>query len=1558
MQPDPNVPATLVAHLGRLAAQRAGDTALIVIDDAGEQRHDYAALDARVRALAACLGRHAAPGERVLLLMDSGIDYVAGFFACLYAGLVAVPAFEPGAMRAAQVSRLRAIAADAAASLLLTTTAQAEAHGDTLAAIAPHARVVLADAPPEQPPAGWQPFAATPDTLAFLQYTSGSTAAPKGVMVSHGNVMANEAAIQAGMAVRPGDVMVSWLPLYHDMGLIGGLLQPLHTGTPLVLMPPRLFLERPVRWLQAISRHRGTVSGGPDFAYRLCVERVRDAQLEGLDLSSWALAFSGAEPVRADTLRAFARRFAGAGLRAGALYPCYGLAEATLFVTGGERGQGMASTRFDTAALARGQGVPAGDAAQAVTELVACGHTRAGHALRIADAGGRALPDGAVGEIQVRGASVTRGYWRNPQATAESFLAARDGDDDSDSDGSDNEGGAWLRTGDLGLRHGGQLYIAGRRKDLIIVRGQNLYPQDIERAVEARVASARPGRVAAFAVATDHGEGIGVAVEISRPEQRRVGHGALVQALAEAVGDACGEPLAVALLLNPGGLPKTSSGKLQRAACRQGWLDDALDACAVWAHGAFTRGGVPAGAGDATPAEPPRGATELALAALWRELLGQPPAGRHAHFFASGGNSLAAARLVARLRERHGAAVPLRLLFDHPTLAACAAALDRLGNDTDNADNADSGENRDDLRDAIRPAPRLPAMPLAPAQHRLWLVDRLGGAEARWTYNMAGGLRLTGALDTDAVRASLNALVTRHEILRTAYPTDAQGEPYASIAPALALDVPLSDLAALGPAQRELALRELAEAQARQPFDLAQAPPLRARLVRMAADDHALLLTLHHIAGDGWSVGVLLDEFAAGYNAARAGHPAALPPLPIQYADYAVHQQAAARQAQLHADAGYWRDALQDAPQAPTLPTTYPRPPVASTAGAACHATLPAALLAQADTLAHAHGATRYMVLLAAFHLLLHRLGGAEEQLVGIDVAGRPRRELEGLIGFFVNVLPLRARCAADLRFTDLLAQVRARTLAAFDHQALPFERIVEAASQGAARRARGWHPLVQVLFVLHNTPAGTLAMDGVAASRLPAPAHAAKFDLAVFLEPHAGGLRAEWVYATALFSAAAAAALADAYAAVLAQAVADPDRLLPAFALPAAPALPGAAGHAIRSIEANDITDTAMTPSPSNSPSPSSSNSNSNSSKLDKLRQLTRRAPAASPAAAARPLVSTAFLAPGKTFPIVIEPSAGDIDAVGWARAQRDYIESTLCRHGGILLRGFGLRTPQEFEAFAEAIEPGLYGAYGDLPKKEGGRNTYRSTPYPEREMILYHNESAHLSRWPRKQWFFCELPAQVGGATPIVDCREMYRRLPRALAEQFERKQLRYVRTFNDKLDVSWRDFFKTAERAEVEARLRASGTDFRWLDADTLQTRELCPAVIAHPVTGERSFFNQVQLHHTACLDPEVRRDLLEIVGAERMPRQVTFGDGSPIGDDTMALLGELYEACAVRFDWRQGDVVMLDNMLAAHARDPYQGPRKIVVAMGEMFERRALRPLADSAAADAATAGTEG
>jgi alpha-ketoglutarate-dependent taurine dioxygenase len=316
---------------------------------------------------------------------------------------------------------------------------------------------------------------------------------------------------------------------------------------------------------------------------------------------------------------------------------------------------------------------------------------------------------------------------------------------------------------------------------------------------------------------------------------------------------------------------------------------------------------------------------------------------------------------------------------------------------------------------------------------------------------------------------------------------------------------------------------------------------------------------------------------------------------------------------------------------------------------------------------------------------------------------------------------------------------------------------------------------------------------------------------------------------------------------------------------------------------------------------------------------------------------VETSFFNAGTGLPIVLTPTGPINDLPGWIDAHRDELETWLARHGAILFRNFGLPGPAAFEAFAEAISPALYGEYGDLPKKEGGRNTYRSTPYPERQMILYHNESSHLSRWPRRQFFFCELASVTGGATPIVDCREMLRQLPAQLVDTFERKQLMYVRTFTRGLDVPWREFFDTDDRRAVEARCEAAGVQYEWLPNDELQTRTVCPAVIVHPLTGERSFFNQVQLHHIACLAPDVRMDLLDMVGLARMPRHAYFGDGSAISDDAIALIGAAYERCAVRFDWRAGDVLVLDNMLVAHARDPYQGPRKIVVAMSELVDR---------------------
>jgi alpha-ketoglutarate-dependent taurine dioxygenase len=320
--------------------------------------------------------------------------------------------------------------------------------------------------------------------------------------------------------------------------------------------------------------------------------------------------------------------------------------------------------------------------------------------------------------------------------------------------------------------------------------------------------------------------------------------------------------------------------------------------------------------------------------------------------------------------------------------------------------------------------------------------------------------------------------------------------------------------------------------------------------------------------------------------------------------------------------------------------------------------------------------------------------------------------------------------------------------------------------------------------------------------------------------------------------------------------------------------------------------------------------------------------------------LVKTGFLGEPESMPLVVSPADDDLDLAAWAGDHREQVEAWLARHGALLFRGFGSGSVAEFERFASALCEELFAEYGDLPSEEQGKKVYRSTPYPADKTILFHNESSHLNRWPRKQWFFCVKAARERGETPIVDCRQVYARLDAEVRDRFERQGLLYVRNFLPGLDVSWQDFFRSEDRTAVESYCRRSGIELEWLDGGGLCTRQRCPAVIRHPRTGEKSFFNQVQLHHSWFLEPEVRQALLSAFGEWRLPRNVYYGDGAPIEDAVMQRIGDLYWELAVQFPWREGDVLMVDNLIVAHARNPFVGERKIVVAMGEMMDREAV------------------
>jgi len=1089
--------ANLVDHLRLLAERRPGDTALTVVaaDAQGavqEQAFSYQQLEARVRALAACLQASFAPGARLLVALDNDQHYACAMFACFYAGMVAVPVFPPEPHRPQHMARLAGIAADAQAAGVLTLAAL-QAGCAALGGLQP----VAVDSVDHATADAWRPHSPAPEDLAFLQYTSGSTAAPKGVMVSHANLMANEQVIQACMGVVPGDAMFVWSPLFHDMGLIGGLLQPFFSGIPCVLASPAFFLERPIRWLEMMGRHRITISGGPDFAYRLCLERVKDAQLATLDLSHWRVAYTGAEPVRADTMQRFAQRFAAAGFDAAAVYPCYGLAEATLMVTGGRRGDGLQAPVFDADALAQGRGRAAAHGPQ----LVACGAIAPGHALQIVSATtGESVAPGQVGEVWASGASIAQGYWRRPEATAATFVQ--------------QAGRRWLRTGDLGFVHDGQLYLAGRLKDLIIVRGHNVYPQDIEATVEAEVEAVRKGRVAAFPVelADGEGEGIGLAVEVSRGMQKLVPPQALVAALAAAVSAQCGEAPAVLLLLNPGGLPRTTSGKLQRSACRQAWQDGSADAYAIHAHGRFVRGGE-----DARPAgTAPLPGVEAELAGLWQQVLNidgesPVPVSRESNFFSCGGQSVRAAQLAARVAEHWSLAFSPQAVFAHPVLAGQAAEIARL--------------QADGVQHALQRIATLPAalregpLPLSPAQARqcfLWQLDPASPA-----YHLGGTLRLDGPLQATALQAALNALAQRHEALRTVFDCAAGLQ---RIQAAQALSLPLIDLAGQPPEAAAQAI----EALHRQPFDLARGPLWRVALIRHAADRHTLALVLHHVAADGASMAVLLDELAHHYSATVQGQASAnLPALPLQVADHAVWQRDWLAGPEAARQLAWWREQLGDEQPLLRLPAAHARRPGAPLRSA-CHALpLPVAQAERLRAAAQVGRFTPFMLLLAAYQWLLHEHTGLQDLRVGVPVVNRPQPALEAPIGMFVNTVVLRTELHGGLRVAQLLERVRAASLGAQAHQALPFEALVQALQP---QRDPANSPLFQVMFNLQPAlPQPGFTGLTVQAQRLPDLA--AAFELSLDVNETAdGGWQLEFHHAADLFAPATVAGWAARY--------------------------------------------------------------------------------------------------------------------------------------------------------------------------------------------------------------------------------------------------------------------------------------------------------------------------------------------------------------------------------------------------------------------------------------------
>ncbi|GAA3815993.1 hypothetical protein GCM10022226_40920 [Sphaerisporangium flaviroseum] len=1012
----------------------------------------YGGLHRRAAALAARLRRAAAPGDRAVLLLPPGLDYVTAFFGCLYAGVIAVPTYPP--MDDRQVPRLVSVLADARPRVVLTLAGLTDLTRESLAAHGVTEPMVWLPVDADgQEPGDDGPPPVRADDVAFLQYTSGSTSAPKGTIVTHANLLDNSAAIRALFGHSQDSVGVIWLPPYHDMGLIGGILQPVYAGFPVVLMSPLTFLADPGKWLAAVSEHRATTSGGPNFAFDLCVRKITPERREGLDLSSWSVAFCGAEPVRRETMDRFVAAFGPYGFAREALYPCYGLAESTLIASGGTKGAGLRELPVESHS-ARDRGV------------ISCGRAIPGHVIETLRPGETTpVPDGEIGEICVRGPSVAQGYWNAPAGTEDTFSVGEDGV-------------RLLRTGDLGFLSDGELYVTGRLKDLVIVRGRNLAAEDVEDALYGCHGAIRPGGVAAFEVDLGEETALAVLVELSDlgPSVRAEVTAEMQRALAAALGVRAER----ILFARRGTIPKTSSGKIRRSECRRRYVAGELHLVADELTGAHGPGG-----DDVAPRLAER------IAELARVVLEAPASaiGTEAPLTSAGLDSLRAVELCHVVRRELAMDLSLRDLL----AGASARDLARTAtpdpgtppgapatpNGPEPAATPGAGVNGAGVNGArgVNGAVETSGGAeddLSDGELGLWLAGRLSGDPLHYVVSVA--LDLAAPVDPAVLHLTVRVLADRHPALRTYFP-EVAGRPRRR--PCLEpLTLRVTDLGDVDDAEFERAVRD----HASEGIDPAAGPLWRVSLVRRsrgAMGSHGVLvLAVHHMACDVWSLDLLARELGEGYVLlSRGGRPDWKPA-----GDPAV--LAARRARLLSGDRGrelaeFWRGHLRRPPPPAALPQARPHPLAAgghgvrTTEEARASAgrydlRAPEAVVERLRALVRETGATPYTVLVTGLAWALYRYTGERRFVLGMPASGRLDPESASAVGYFVNPLPLVCEIDPAEDFRAHLRRFAGRVADAQAHQDYPYQRILN-------DRAPADHggELIRVLVAQQQAPSG-----------------------------------------------------------------------------------------------------------------------------------------------------------------------------------------------------------------------------------------------------------------------------------------------------------------------------------------------------------------------------------------------------------------------------------------------------------------------------------------------------
>ena len=1095
--PDPSVPLTLPQTLYQAAHQERETGIIYLQPDGTEIRQSYAELAHRAEDILAGLRKQQVQaGDRVILQVEENQDYLPAFWACVLGGFIAVPiSIAPSYTQpnittaklqnawelcehplivasAALVSPLRALGAALGMEDLRVESVDAlRASGGTRDERSQHE--------------------AQPDDTVLILFTSGSTGLPKGVTLTHRNILGVARGFTALEGLSRQEITFNWMPLDHIGGLVTFHLRDVFLGCQQIHASPQAVLQAPLTWLDCLDRYRATCTWAPNFAFSMINDQAAALARGSWNLSSLHYILNAGEAIVPKTARRFLELLRPYGLPGDAIHPSWGMSETSSGVT--------FSSAFSL------------DTTSDDDRFVDVGALIPEVCVRIVDLQNQVLTEGETGRIQVRGPTVTSGYYRNAELNREMFTA----------DG-------WFDTGDLGMLNAGRLTVTGRSKNIIIINGLNYYSHEIESVVE-EVPGVEVTFTAACAVRDASSDTDALAIFyhtlVTRDEELL----AQLAQIRRRVIQAIGINPAYLLPLEAEAIPKTETGKIQRTRLKQmfeqGSFASLLTRLASLQESQET-GGVSEENGGAN-------AIVEQLRTIWQRLLSLPSVAPEANFFELGGHSLLLMQLLSQIRATFGVALTPRGVFDSPTLTALAAAIE-----------AHREADREQALPQLVPVTREMDLPLSFTQRRLWFLEQLRPGDT--AYTSCSAFKLKGELSLPALERSVQEIVRRHEVFRTTFFAK-DGQPVIRLHQSMDIPLSLIELVSIAANEQERAACELISREMEQPFDLERGPLVRFLLLRFKPGEHLFVTIISHLISDGWSLGIFNRELAELYDAFRQGKPSPLPDPPLQFADYAFWQhqwfQGEVRQRQL----AYWKEHLQGAPALLELPTDHPRQPVQAGRLALHHFDIPQELAQSLRILAQQENATPFMLLLAAFQVLLYRYTNQPDIVIGTVTANRGDARLESLIGFFANTLALRTTLSAELSFHELLQRVRSTTIEAYSHAEAPFDQVVNALR---IEQNLSYAPLLQVTFFLQDEQMYRpyfrhLQVEPFPFVPFPFRSGLARFDLLLEMADRETGLSGSFEYDSELFEPETIARLAGHLQTLFAGIVADPHQAI-----------------------------------------------------------------------------------------------------------------------------------------------------------------------------------------------------------------------------------------------------------------------------------------------------------------------------------------------------------------------------------------------------------------------------